>query len=571
MFKHIGRKILAVVGIAAIIGLAGLWSFYNYQQEQTALRQNERTMAKLTESVIRGLEAVMLAGHAEVVQSYADRLKTISEIQDFRILRIDGNEAFRDNATIRKVNERRGKEEFPLREEQQVIRVMEPSHPRFAAAVTSGAKAGAPVIHYEAGPDGHTLLTFLDPIRNGGKCAKCHGKDHPVRGILKLTTSLAPVEREIQATRYQSLIFLLGAVAGITLLTYFLIRRTVVAPILRITQAMANVASGDLSQQVPEVGRDELFEMAKSFNLMAGKLLATYTGLHYEQDKLTTIIQSTREGIVVTEKSGKIVLVNPAAQQLLQKPVDLVVREGFLNLFDDPDNMRKWLDDGHSTIPETIVYKERTLNVYASTILAPDGHISGSAALIRDITEEKRLEEELRKLSTTDGLTGLYNRRHLDQTLEKELSRAQRYKENLSVIMIDVDHFKRFNDLYGHEKGDRVLEAVAQAAQHCLRKTDIACRYGGEEFLLILPSTDQEGAAVVAERIREGIEAMIVEEVKVTVSLGVAAFPESAAPTPEALVGAADKALYDAKRGGRNQVRQAPPATISPPPDKPQE
>ncbi|MBZ0144049.1 MAG: GGDEF domain-containing protein, partial [Rhodocyclaceae bacterium] len=157
---------------------------------------------------------------------------------------------------------------------------------------------------------------------------------------------------------------------------------------------------------------------------------------------------------------------------------------------------------------------------------------------------------------TTDGLTGLYNRRHLDQTLEKELSRAQRYKENLSIIMIDVDHFKRFNDLYGHEKGDRVLEAVAQAAQHGLRKTDIACRYGGEEFLVMLPRMPLEIALERAEGWRQTFEATRVPfgdfNLGATLSCGLASYPEHAR-TPDDLLRCCDEALYSAKHGGRNR------------------
>jgi diguanylate cyclase (GGDEF)-like protein len=183
----------------------------------------------------------------------------------------------------------------------------------------------------------------------------------------------------------------------------------------------------------------------------------------------------------------------------------------------------------------------------------------GSAALIRDVTEEKRLEEELRRLSTTDGLTALANRRHLDQVLSDEFARAGRTKAPLSVIMFDVDHFKKFNDTHGHDQGDRVLQAVARCFRECLRKYDTACRYGGEEFLAILPSTDLEGAVSVAERIRREVEEMVVDDLKVTISLGVASCPDRLITAPEMLVETADAALYRAKAAGRNRVVQAEP------------
>jgi diguanylate cyclase (GGDEF)-like protein len=153
----------------------------------------------------------------------------------------------------------------------------------------------------------------------------------------------------------------------------------------------------------------------------------------------------------------------------------------------------------------------RILNVFASTITASDGHAIGSAALLRDVTEEKRLEEELRRLSQTDALTGLYNRRFLDQSLETEFHRARRSGTRLSVIMFDVDHFKRFNDTHGHDQGDRVLRAVAETLRAALRNYDLPCRYGGEEFLAILPNTDAPGAFAVAERLRKDIFEMTVD------------------------------------------------------------
>ena len=173
------------------------------------------------------------------------------------------------------------------------------------------------------------------------------------------------------------------------------------------------------------------------------------------------------------------------------------------------------------------------------------------------MTEEKRLEDELRRLSTTDGLTGLFNRRHMDSVLDVEFSRASRTGAPLAVMMFDIDHFKKFNDTHGHEQGDRVLKAVARGFAETLRKHDMAFRYGGEEFIAILPETPLEGAAALAERLRKEIEGGEVDGLRVTISIGVAAYPEIPAATGEALVDAADQALYVSKEGGRNRVSRA--------------
>ncbi|MBF0585238.1 MAG: GGDEF domain-containing protein, partial [Magnetococcales bacterium] len=197
------------------------------------------------------------------------------------------------------------------------------------------------------------------------------------------------------------------------------------------------------------------------------------------------------------------------------------------------------------------------------TTYASDGTRIGSAALVRDITQEKKLEEKLRKLSTTDGLTGLYNRRWFDTALSDEMQRAARYHQMVGLLLFDVDHFKRFNDTHGHDQGDRVLQALGRVMQGHFREVDHPCRYGGEEFCAILPNTGHPGAQLAAERLRQKVESMEVDGLKVTISIGVAIFP-MVGKNPDDFLKQADLALYKAKKGGRNQVcfaDQAVPTT----------
>jgi diguanylate cyclase (GGDEF)-like protein/PAS domain S-box-containing protein len=255
-----------------------------------------------------------------------------------------------------------------------------------------------------------------------------------------------------------------------------------------------------------------------------------------------------------------VVLVNPAAERLLGKSATRIGEESFLALLDDPERMLQWLersDTAATQEPELVQYKERLLSVYAATIRSNANHVVGSAALIRDVTEEKRLEQQLIHLSTTDGLTGLFNRRYLDETLAAELQRANRYQTPLAVFLFDVDHFKKFNDQHGHDQGDRVLQALAKEMRNSVRQVDHPCRYGGEEFVLILPNTPLEGATHVAERLRRNVEAMVVDGLKVTISIGVAVVPPLMFEASDAFLEAADRALYEAKANGRNQVRVA--------------
>jgi diguanylate cyclase (GGDEF)-like protein len=169
-------------------------------------------------------------------------------------------------------------------------------------------------------------------------------------------------------------------------------------------------------------------------------------------------------------------------------------------------------------------------------------------------------EERLLIESMTDPLTGLLNRRYFNEQTQKEVARSRRHGLRFSVLMIDIDHFKRINDMHGHPIGDMAIKALAEVCNKALRPQDILARYGGEEFILTLPHTDEEGASVVAERIRQTVEQVeLVAEagpVRFTVSIGIATYKKDM--PLEQIVGRADQALYKAKQSGRNRVVSLP-------------
>jgi diguanylate cyclase (GGDEF)-like protein len=169
--------------------------------------------------------------------------------------------------------------------------------------------------------------------------------------------------------------------------------------------------------------------------------------------------------------------------------------------------------------------------------------------------------QELQRLSAVDGLTGVANRRHFDISLAREWRRARRGRHCLSLLLCDVDHFKSFNDTYGHQAGDECLKAVARILQsHAKRPADLVARYGGEEFVVVLPETDGDGALRVAESMRAAVEDWGAARedsasMRLTISIGVACIVPRPAEGAQVLLEAADKALYCAKRAGRNQVK----------------
>jgi two-component system cell cycle response regulator len=192
---------------------------------------------------------------------------------------------------------------------------------------------------------------------------------------------------------------------------------------------------------------------------------------------------------------------------------------------------------------------------------------------LQDELDQKNRELELankrlKKLSITDGLTELFNHRHVHQLLHDEFERSARTGESIAVVMMDLDRFKSVNDTYGHPTGDVILYETARIITDTAREIDMPGRYGGEEFIAILPDTGEEAGAHFAERVRQAVEGNVYRdgatEVRMTVSCGVASFPAPGVDSPEALLKAADEALYQAKHGGRNQVvraSQVQPAT----------
>ncbi|UFS69914.1 diguanylate cyclase [Geomonas sp. RF6] len=209
--------------------------------------------------------------------------------------------------------------------------------------------------------------------------------------------------------------------------------------------------------------------------------------------------------------------------------------------------------------------KIRGLNEGASDYVTKPFDAGELVARVRVQMKIKSLQDELKRanallkeLNNLDHLTNLYNRRYLTEVLEKEFVRVKRSSQELTLVILDIDRFKKINDTYGHQCGDAVLAEIAAVTKASLRTYDIAARYGGEEFVLLLPSTSLSDGVVVAERLRQAVQAISwpapMRDLAVTVSLGVATYPSPLVDGVESLFRHADEALYRAKIGGRNRV-----------------
>ena len=233
-------------------------------------------------------------------------------------------------------------------------------------------------------------------------------------------------------------------------------------------------------------------------------------------------------------------------------------------------------DDGHMYVCLPLIAQGETLGILhildgtVKTGKADEARMEEKSRLAKILADNiglgianLKLRESTRDLSIRDPLTGLYNRRYMEEAVAQEQHRSKRNNAQLAVIMVDIDHFKQFNDNFGHDAGDVVLCTLGEFLKKHVRGSDIACRYGGEEFILILSPSTTEGARLRAEKIREGAKLLSLAHANqnlgaITLSLGVAMFPDAASDTA-ALIKAADVALYQAKRGGRDRVVMSVP------------
>lgn len=290
--------------------------------------------------------------------------------------------------------------------------------------------------------------------------------------------------------------------------------------------------------------------------------------LNSEKILMKSLVEGISEGIIAVDSKGKVFAVNPSAEKMFGYTSKEFIGMQIEELI--PERLRKVHESHRERFMKKMVSREMgegknltALDKWGKKFPVEVGlnkidyHKEKSVvAIITDITKRLQAEELLKKAAMTDSLTELYNRRAFNELLSFHENKSAYEKDSYSIIMGDIDHFKSINDNYGHDAGDNVLKSLAKIIQKSIRRNDVAARWGGEEFIILVPETSAEGGVIFAEKFRKEIENTYIEtgsdKINVTMSLGVA--QKKQGKTAEEVIKEADKNMYTAKQSGRNRV-----------------
>lgn len=301
---------------------------------------------------------------------------------------------------------------------------------------------------------------------------------------------------------------------------------------------------------------------------MALKLHEAKVRLKVREATLEAIMNNASDAIVLFDSEGRIFFWNPAAERLFGYSKEESLDRNFFELLVPAEDESGWLhaikgelaQEAVRSLPSgwTVEFKAlcrdgSTVDIEVALSTFEVGSTRYNVGIARDISKRKQFEKELVKLSITDPLTGVYNRRHFERRIRDEIKKARLEGRDLSLVILDLDHFKSINDRFGHDKGDQVLKATTDLIQEHLQGKGTLARWGGEEFVILLPGLSAGDAADLAETLREGINNMRFDgDAEITASFGVAGLAPG--DTFDALVKKADNMLYEAKANGRNRV-----------------
>jgi diguanylate cyclase (GGDEF)-like protein len=590
-WRSVSVKLISGVLLLTLATGAAVWAVVGSQQERLFTGQRVREAGITSATISRDFAEPMLGGAGQAVWAIltaeaaeiarrGDALRVMVFLADGRIMASSDKAAIgtsigiHDNSECPSCASTRA-EDFP------------------STAIVSGS--GGPLV-----------LRVVNPIPITDVCRFCHKNDAGARSFVAVDFDMSALE---QARRGRQLsILIMGLVSSVVLVAMvtWLFRALVTRPMAVLTGAMEHLASGDLSARVQLRGNDELTRLGRDFNDMAARLedqVARIETARTESTLLYTLVVQASKNLETSEVAHNVcgVILEKLHPQITvffletgdggwicaaggPRGADVRARgEGSLEeaLAFAPAPVAQLLEGISATLVAYVRAKrslQTTRDTGGITFALPivsEGRILGLLICV-DVPLATHLDEDLlgnlgahlalaaansRNYTgaITDALTRLKNKRYGVVRLEEAVHAARRYGSSLAVVMCDIDHFKRVNDTYGHPAGDAVLREVARRIAGIVRKADIAVRYGGEEFMLILPQAGADALAVIGEKIRHAIEEAPVGlgaaggTVPLTLSVGIAGF-RADRDSGETLIARADAALYRAKEAGRNRV-----------------
>lgn len=575
-------KFSIIVVLATFVGF-GIMLFFIIQSMSESFERHYEEKADIAKAyIINKVEDEMLSKTVETIPLIINNLNKIRRLEGVTGLRIfnsDGEEIFA---------EVKGPPELGVKE---------------------AVKSGVPV-NFPKKSNGSILFSSITPINNKPECLECHSKDEKL-GAIFLSMSMKGMEGDIkyQKERYILIFWIMCLTLGS--ITLFTVKKLFLEPLFLIYRGTEEIKKGNLDSRVSVKSRDEIGSLADSFNTMASSLKVSVDSLETharELEVLNSISSAVTQSIdlekvlkdvlaylsklelLSTDGRALIFLADESKKQLRlaayqEVSEDFIRSEGVVNYGDglcgisaetgeiitsadclsDKRHSREcesFVKHGHIILPLKV--KEKLVGVlclFTPPLQEVSGRVIHLYKTIADIIsvaiENAKIHKTTLEIARTDGLTGLYNHTEFQHILELEVQRAKRYGREFSLLMLDIDFFKNFNDTYGHQTGDDILKAISQKIKKEVRVMDVSARYGGEEFAVILPETPLQFGVQVAERLRRTVSGHMFHiqgsNVQVTLSIGVASFPADAG-TSDDLIKRADQALYLAKNGGRNKV-----------------